>query len=59
MCELNVCEINQLLILLNTLGYLERRRRRLELIESLLPDSKMVKLVFCLDRRDRQIFSIF
>ena len=36
--------MNQLLILLNTLGYLERRGR-LELIESLLPDLKMVKLV--------------
>ena len=43
MGELKVCEINQLLILLNTLGYLERRR--LEWIESLLPDLKMVKLV--------------
>ena len=44
MGELKVCEINQLLILLNILGYLERRRR-LELIASLLPDLKMVKLV--------------
>ena len=42
-CELKVCEINQLLILLNTLGCLERRR--LELIESVLSDLNMVTLV--------------
>ena len=34
MCQSKVCEINQLLILLNIRGYLERRGRP-ELIESI------------------------